>query len=507
MTLETFFEKFELFADTPDAVVNMRELVLRTAVQGKLVRQDLNEEPASELIRRAVQARKQLVAAGLVRDEVPELGFSNQIDNNLPAGWVLAPLSIYVGVIMGQSPPSSAYNESGEGLPFYQGKAQFGQLYPTATNWCTEPTKIGEPGDVVISVRAPVGPTNVLRERSCIGRGLAALRSLGGEQMHLLYTLRALERDIAALGVGSTFVAVSKYDLDTFLIPVPPLAEQRRIVAKVDELMALCDRLEAQQQERETRHAALARASLARFADAPTSANLNFLFHDSYSIDSADLHKTILTLAIQGDLSSGSSDPVAWSEVKMKEVCDLITDGEHATPQRVASGIPLATAKNVRDGFLDMSQTDYVALETAEKCWKRCKPKDQDILMVCVGATTGRVCLVRNPPDMVLVRSVSLLRPNIQRIEPTFLDLFLRSPSGQSQIWGGVRQNAQPCLYLGKMSEFTIQLPSIAEQRRIVEKVDELMALVDALETQLATARTLAEKLMEAVVAELTTLD
>ncbi len=85
-------------------------------------------------------------------------------------------------------------------------------------------------------------------------------------------------------------------------IPLPPLAEQKRIVAKVDELMALCDRLEAQQQERETRHAALARASLARFADAPTPANLNFLFHPSFSIQPADLRKSILTLAVQGKL-------------------------------------------------------------------------------------------------------------------------------------------------------------------------------------------------------------
>ena len=85
-------------------------------------------------------------------------------------------------------------------------------------------------------------------------------------------------------------------------IPVPPLAEQKRIVAKVDELMALCDRLEAQQQERETRHAALARASLARFADAPTPANLPFLFHPSYTIPPADFRKSILTLAVQGKL-------------------------------------------------------------------------------------------------------------------------------------------------------------------------------------------------------------
>ena len=85
-------------------------------------------------------------------------------------------------------------------------------------------------------------------------------------------------------------------------IPLPPLAEQKRIVAKVDELMALCDRLEAQQQERETQQAALARAAVARFADAPTPANLELLFHKSYSVSPADLRKTILTLAVQGKL-------------------------------------------------------------------------------------------------------------------------------------------------------------------------------------------------------------
>ena len=188
----------------------------------------------------------------------------------------------------------------------------------------------------------------------------------------------------------------------------------------------------------------------------------------------------------------------------MKEVCDQITDGEHATPLRVPSGIPLVTAKNVRDGFLDMSQTDYVAQETAEKCWRRCKPVHGDILMVCVGATTGRLSLVINPPDMVLVRSVALLRANTNRIEATFLDLFLRSPSGQSQIWGGVRQNAQPCLYLGKMSEFTINLPPLAEQRRIVAKVNELMALVDHLEAQQKERDTLGEAFAKACVASFT---
>ena len=109
-------------------------------------------------------------------------------------------------------------------------------------------------------------------------------------------------------------------------VPLPPLAEQKRIVAKVDELMALCDRLEAQQQERDTRHAALARASLARFADAPTPANLNFLFHDSYTIEPADLRKTILTLAVQGKLvpQDPNDEPArcSWHE-RLRQIAEL----------------------------------------------------------------------------------------------------------------------------------------------------------------------------------------
>ena len=95
--------------------------------------------------------------------------------------------------------------------------------------------------------------------------------------------------------VGATREALTKGMIEQFQIPLPALAEQRRIVAKVNELMALCDRLEAQEQERETLHAALACASLARFADAPTSVNLDLLFHKSYTIPPADLRKSILT--------------------------------------------------------------------------------------------------------------------------------------------------------------------------------------------------------------------
>ncbi|MBI5757637.1 MAG: restriction endonuclease subunit S, partial [Planctomycetales bacterium] len=139
-------------------------------------------------------------------------------------------------VLMGQSPPSSAYNSVGVGLPFFQGKADFGDVHPTVRVFCNRPTRIAESGDVLMSVRAPVGPTNVARVRCCIGRGLAVLRA--GDQIDqafLLYFLRHAEPQIAALGTGSTFEAINRDDLEGTTLPLPSLPEQRRIAGMLEQ--------------------------------------------------------------------------------------------------------------------------------------------------------------------------------------------------------------------------------------------------------------------------------
>jgi type I restriction enzyme S subunit len=162
--------------------------------------------------------------------------------DELPHGWIRTQLSEVAEIILGQSPPSSTYNEDREGLPFYQGKLEFGKLYPTPRKWCMAPKKIAEQGDVLISVRAPVGPTNICQEKSCIGRGLAAIRGLGGiGTFFILYVLRALESEIARKGTGTTFSAIGDDKLKTLEIPLPPFNEQVRIVARLEELFTRLD--------------------------------------------------------------------------------------------------------------------------------------------------------------------------------------------------------------------------------------------------------------------------
>jgi type I restriction enzyme, S subunit len=143
-------------------------------------------------------------------------------------------------IIAGQSPSSRYYNDKGEGLPFYQGKADFGELYPSPQKWCTKPKKIAKKDDILISVRAPVGPTNLANERCCIGRGLSAIR-VGNQTdtKYLLHYLRYIEPKLSGQGRGSTFSAITQKELRAVEIPLPPLAEQRRIAAVLDKAATL----------------------------------------------------------------------------------------------------------------------------------------------------------------------------------------------------------------------------------------------------------------------------
>ena len=134
-------------------------------------------------------------------------------------------------IIMGQSPPSSTYNQEGKGMPFLQGKTEFGEIYPSPTMFCSSPIKVAESNDVLISVRAPVGEVNIAPFKCCIGRGLAAIRPNGDSLyfLYLFYLLKIQAKRLESISSGSTFKAIKKEDIEKFKIPLPPLPEQRRI--------------------------------------------------------------------------------------------------------------------------------------------------------------------------------------------------------------------------------------------------------------------------------------
>ena len=156
---------------------------------------------------------------------------------------VFKELSEVSTIIAGQSPPSDTYNTDEVGLPFFQGKTDFGDLYPKIRVFCSIPQKIAEKNDILLSVRAPVGPTNLAPCKVCIGRGITAIRA--GEklnQKYLLFFFRSIEKVLSDSGTGTTFKAITQEQIRSIKIPIPTLPEQERIVALIEELFSELDK-------------------------------------------------------------------------------------------------------------------------------------------------------------------------------------------------------------------------------------------------------------------------
>lgn len=164
--------------------------------------------------------------------------------------WTYRKLGEACVLTMGQSPSSESYNKEGKGLPFFQGCSDFGKLNPTVKTFCNAPAKIAEIGDVLMSVRAPIGILNIANVKCCIGRGLASFRALPNiDNMYLYYFLKHSNNCLQKLGTGSIFKAIGKESLYNFPIPVPPLAAQSRIVSELNLLQSIIDKQKAQLKE------------------------------------------------------------------------------------------------------------------------------------------------------------------------------------------------------------------------------------------------------------------
>ena len=170
------------------------------------------------------------------------------IKTSIPNGWIKSKLSDISKVKMGQSPPSSTYNQENRGIPFFQGNADFGFIYPSIKIWCDSPTRIASHNDILISVRAPVGAINISNIKCCIGRGLSAIEVNNGYDMKYIYFyLNYFNRLFRRLEQGSTFPAINKKDLFNFPIILPKkLEEQQKItfyLINVDDLIQTTEKI------------------------------------------------------------------------------------------------------------------------------------------------------------------------------------------------------------------------------------------------------------------------
>lgn len=171
------------------------------------------------------------------KSQVPE-GCKKTELGIIPTEWNVVRVGEVAKINMGQSPSSTTYNDYGEGLPFFQGNADFGSLFPKIRLYTSNPIKIAYPNDILMSVRAPVGDLNYCNVKCCIGRGLCSIKMIKGNNNFLFYLLKFKNKDLNSKSSGSTFTSINKQALNDLKIAIPPLSEQQKIATillKVDE--------------------------------------------------------------------------------------------------------------------------------------------------------------------------------------------------------------------------------------------------------------------------------
>jgi type I restriction enzyme S subunit len=526
VNLETFFEKFDQFADAPNTVEKLRELVLEFAVRGKLVPQEPNVEPASDLIKKIrIEKARRLSRVEFRGDKLT--GENSEIPFAIPDSWE------WVGATF----PALMVSDRGKKVQT-KDVADKG-LYPVVDQgkvfirgYCSDHEKVIHVVKPIILFGDHTRETKFIDFDFIVGAdGVKLLQPLCVNPLFFYLALRWLPLD--SRGYGRHFKL-----LRAAVIPLPPLAEQKRIMAKVDELMALCDRLEAQLQEHDTQQAALARAALARFAEAPTLANLNFLFHDSYAIEPADLRKTILSLAVRGELvpqdpndepsentlarlqlqstaalkndavAEEKSMPSSWTRVRFEDIAVVaggVTLGRKLVNRRTIT-LPYLRVANVKRGKLDLNVIKEVTI--AEDEVERYRLRKDDLLMTEGGDwdKVGRAAIWHDEIPVCLHQNhVFRARMRSDEVSPIWFELYFNSPYGRSYFESASKQTTNlASINMRQVKSCPVPFPPLPEQRRIVAKVDQLMTLVDQLEAQLAASRKTATSLMNAVVGELT---
>jgi type I restriction enzyme M protein len=249
MNGELLLKNFDRISNAPNAVQYLRQFILDLAVRGRLLKQDPRDEPASLLMKQIQAEKAKRVLAGQMKDSRFDLVGPDEQWFEVPSGWSWVRLGEITQVLMGQSPPGDTYNKRREGIPLINGPVEFteGPFGRTVINqYTTAPTNICEEGDLLLCVRgSTTGRTNIAGFKACIGRGVAAIRPFYADHYVRLYVWR-LRASILAMGRGIAFPSISRQQILDLSVPLPPLAEQHRIVAKVDELMELCDRLDEQ---------------------------------------------------------------------------------------------------------------------------------------------------------------------------------------------------------------------------------------------------------------------
>jgi len=349
-------------------------------------------------------------------------------------------LSAVAKIIAGQSPPSETYNTIGEGLAFFQGKADFQTKFPKIRIWCSSKSpKEAFPGDILMSVRAPVGPVNVCNQHAAIGRGISAIRPLTGTYGdYLYYFLKSNEEFIASLGTGSTFKAITQQTLAKIQIPFPEFDDQIRIATLLSRVEALI---------------------------ATRKDNLRLL--DEF------LKATFLEMF--GDPERNEKD---WKCTEIQNVCTEIVDCVNKTAPEADQETPffMIRTSNIKNGKISLKNVKCVSEETYKIWTRRSIPKKGDILLTRE-APMGEAAIIDFDQSIFLGQRIMQYRLNLEEMQPLYLLHLMRTRYFNIQIEKLGKGSTVKHLTVPDCFKFTIPSPPIELQNQfatIVEKTESL---------------------------------
>jgi type I restriction enzyme S subunit len=552
MNAELLLAHYESIADAPHAIARLRRFILDLAVRGKLLPQNPMDEPATELLKRIVSKRLKMAEAGIVRP-AKILPASRQAKRlfSIPLGWAWTHANELWDFENGDRSKNYPSRDQlvEQGIPFVNaGHLVDGQVSLKDMNFIT-PAKFEQlgggklrRGDQLYCLRGSLGKHAIFLHDgdAAIASSLVILRPI--ESQLVSYLSKYLDSDIALSMLkrfdnGTAQPNLSSANLRLYEIPLPPLAEQQRIVAKVDELMALCDQLESARTKREAARDRLAAASLVRL-NAPDPAT----FQDDarFALDALksltarpnqikQLRQTILNLAVRGKLvpqdpkDEPASLPVAVCEALPEEIpttwrytrlVNLLAEdtrnGYSRKPDDAPEGTPILriSAGTIRqDGVVAEEEHKLISgINSDARLQYGLKTGD---LLACRfngnKVFVGRFTIFNDylgiqpiyPDKLIRVRAMPRL------VVPAFLQIAGDTDFVRSEVeaacattvgnWGISASN---------LKEIRFPLPPLAEQRRIVAKVNELMALCDRLEASLDDAAVTRRRLLDALLAE-----
>lgn len=482
----------------------LKNSILQLAVQGKLVPQCKEDEPASELLKR-IRADKEKVEKK--EKPLPEIT-EDEIPFDIPESWEWVKLGEMVSVISGTSYKSSDVRTYG--LRILRG----GNIQESKVVFCADDVFLPETffdeeksiknGDVLIV--ASTGSKTVIgkpgfvyqsNEKSQIGAFLRIVRP-HSQQMYdfirVIFNSEFYRNHIRTKVQGMNINNVRSEHITEFLVPIPPLAEQKRIVAKIEELMPMVEeygkaeeqltKLNAEFPEK-LRKSILQQAVQGKLterdpADEPASELLKRIKTEKEALMKSGKIKKEKPLPEITEDEKPFDIPDTWEWVRLLEVID-VRDGTHDTPKYFPNGYPLITGKDFYNGYFDLNKTQYISKEEYKEIIKRSKVDVGDILFSMIGGNIGSMIRIseENYFDMA-IKNVALFKQYVKN-ETLSYYLFYFLQSQIDRMRKSAKGGAQPFVPLNLLRSYPFPLPPLAEQKRIVKRVEELLALCDEL--------------------------